>query len=228
MPEQIRCPSCGAALRVPETLLGKNVKCPKCQKTFLADMDEPVEPEAIVREPAPSSARRRPKLSEETENEEEELPLEEELEEEEHDRPRRRGRRRRSSRIAESAVIGPAISIMVVSGFSIVGGLVDLGYRIFGPGLNAKMLARSGIQVAQPGLNAGVFLGGAFDVLSMILPIVMVVGAFKMKNLQNYTLALTTCILAILPLHCCCCIGLPFGIWGLVMLSKPEVKDAFS
>jgi predicted Zn finger-like uncharacterized protein len=36
MPEQIRCPSCNAALRVPDNLLGKNVKCPKCQKTFTA------------------------------------------------------------------------------------------------------------------------------------------------------------------------------------------------
>lgn len=36
MPIQIQCPSCGQALRVPETAIGKTVRCPKCQTTFAA------------------------------------------------------------------------------------------------------------------------------------------------------------------------------------------------
>jgi hypothetical protein len=36
MPIQTSCPSCGKALRVPDDLLGKNVKCPSCQTQFVA------------------------------------------------------------------------------------------------------------------------------------------------------------------------------------------------
>jgi hypothetical protein len=36
MPETVTCPQCGRELRVPETLLGKKVKCPGCATTFTA------------------------------------------------------------------------------------------------------------------------------------------------------------------------------------------------
>jgi hypothetical protein len=35
-------------------------------------------------------------------------------------------------------------------------------------------------------------------------------------------------IMAMIPCNCCCLLGLPFGIWALVMLMKPEVKSQFS
>jgi uncharacterized membrane protein len=90
------------------------------------------------------------------------------------------------------------------------------------------MSARAGMPPGvATGYSIGVVLGGVFDVLSMILPIIMLIGAVKMKNLQNHGFSVATCVLAMLPLHCCCIIGLPFGIWGLVTLNKPEVKDAF-
>ena len=36
MPIQTSCPSCGKTLRVPDDLVGKNVKCPSCQMQFIA------------------------------------------------------------------------------------------------------------------------------------------------------------------------------------------------
>jgi predicted Zn finger-like uncharacterized protein len=45
MPIQINCPSCKGAVRVPEDLLGKRVQCPRCQATFVAEIeDEPSPP----------------------------------------------------------------------------------------------------------------------------------------------------------------------------------------
>jgi hypothetical protein len=42
MPQIVSCPDCGRKLRVPDNLLGKNVKCPGCSRKFLAEMvDEP-------------------------------------------------------------------------------------------------------------------------------------------------------------------------------------------
>jgi hypothetical protein len=66
MPENITCPQCGRELRVPETLLGKKVKCPGCATTFTApapgaalpgEGEGPPEPApaAAGGEPAPSA-----------------------------------------------------------------------------------------------------------------------------------------------------------------------------
>lgn len=50
-----------------------------------------------------------------------------------------------------------------------------------------------------------------------------------MKQLQKWTLAVTASILAMIPcLGPCCLIGIPIGIWALVVLFKPEVKSAFT
>jgi hypothetical protein len=38
MPTDVDCPSCAQKLRVPDDLLGKNVKCPACTQMFLATM----------------------------------------------------------------------------------------------------------------------------------------------------------------------------------------------
>jgi hypothetical protein len=55
-------------------------------------------------------------------------------------------------------------------------------------------------------------------------------GALQMRNLKNYGLSMAAAILVMLPCgsYCCCCIGIPIGIWALVTLNKPEVKSAFS
>jgi hypothetical protein len=49
-----------------------------------------------------------------------------------------------------------------------------------------------------------------------------------MQSLRSYEFALTAAILAMVPcLTPCCLIGLPFGIWAVVVLSKAGVKSQF-
>ena len=48
-----------------------------------------------------------------------------------------------------------------------------------------------------------------------------------MKTLKSYPLALTGSIVAMLPCSCCCVIGLPIGVWAVIVLLKPAVKLAF-
>jgi hypothetical protein len=48
-----------------------------------------------------------------------------------------------------------------------------------------------------------------------------------MKRLENYGFALTGAIVAMVPCSGCCLLGLPFGIWALVVLSDSSVKEAF-
>jgi predicted Zn finger-like uncharacterized protein len=226
MPEQISCPSCGATLRVPETLLGKNVKCPKCQNTFRAETQaaaEPEEPEErVAREPAPARASSRRRQAPPEDYDDEGPPPEDEDEDE--DRPRRR--RRRGSSAAASAVAGPAIALMVVAGLAIALSLLGLLLNMLGVGMAAAGPGPRG-GAAQGDFAANAVTGIGSSIFGLCYWSFVLIGAVKMKSLSSYGLAMASCIVAMLPCSVCCLLGLPFGIWGLVMINKPEVKEAF-
>lgn len=92
--EIISCPDCSRKLRVPDNLLGKQVKCPSCGKTFTAEATDASEdpadsmpPEQPIREgPSRSGSRQRPAEPEEDDDRFEEA--------DDRDEPRRRRRRR--------------------------------------------------------------------------------------------------------------------------------------
>jgi len=128
---------------------------------------------------------------------------------------------------ASSQVTGPAIALMIVAalnfllaGIGLVMNLAGTGMGKFGPIGNPEMERlfemTSGI--------AGVIS----NIVSLGIAALIFVGAQKMKQVQNYGLALTATILAMVPcVSPCCLIGLPIGIWSLVVLLRPEVKSAF-
>jgi hypothetical protein len=74
------------------------------------------------------------------------------------------------------------------------------------------------------------------------LGVVIISGARRMKKLKGYRQSMTCSILSMLtvfvvgcPLSSCSLLGMPFGmwavaagIWSIVVLCKPEVKEAFS
>jgi hypothetical protein len=65
-------------------------------------------------------------------------------------------------------------------------------------------------------------------VISLILGGLIIFGAVKMLKVQSRTWAMVAAILSLIPcLLPCCCLGVPFGIWALVVLNKPEVVSAF-
>jgi hypothetical protein len=70
-------------------------------------------------------------------------------------------------------------------------------------------------------------LAGAVNLLIAALNGFVLFGAIKMLRLQSHGLAMAASIVAMLPCQCCCLLGLPFGIWALVVLNKPEVKSQF-
>jgi hypothetical protein len=57
--------------------------------------------------------------------------------------------------------------------------------------------------------------------------IIVIVGAFRMMRLQNFGLAITASILAMLPCGPCCLAGIPIGIWSLVVINRDDVKESF-
>jgi hypothetical protein len=55
-------------------------------------------------------------------------------------------------------------------------------------------------------------------------------GLIRMVQLRSWGIALAGVILAMINPGgtCCCCLTLPFGVWAIVVLAKPEVKAAFA
>lgn len=131
---------------------------------------------------------------------------------------------------AESAVKGPAIALIVTSSLGVAlycmralfmlvsGGAMYQGHMP--PNLPPEFLQM--MQRLQGPVGAAVALAMA------ALNGFVLFGAIKMLRLQSRGLAMAACIVALLPCSCCCILGLPFGIWGLVVLNKPEVKSHFT
>jgi hypothetical protein len=71
-------------------------------------------------------------------------------------------------------------------------------------------------------------MGIVFNVIGLGVGVLTLVASLKMKKLESYGLVMTGTICSMLPcISPCCCVGLPIGIWVLVVLAKPEVKSAF-
>jgi hypothetical protein len=131
--------------------------------------------------------------------------------------------------MAASAIKGPAIALIVVAALGIAAYLF-IAFSVFVRGNAATY------QPMPPNVNLSpstqAFLNGPVVAIIYLLCAVvygfLLFGALKMLKLQGHTLAIITCIVAMLPCGCCCFLGLPFAIWGLVVLNKPEVKSQFT
>ncbi len=78
--------------------------------------------------------------------------------------------------------------------------------------------------------GAGELFGNiASLILWPLMNLVIVLGAIAMLRLKGYRTAYTAAILATLP---CCSpcflLGIPFGVWSIVLLNRPEVKQRFT
>lgn len=134
---------------------------------------------------------------------------------------------------AKEAVSLPAILLMVLSGITVLLGLINV-LQAFGATdpavaevLDDPNLPEGARQVLASLSTTGGKLTLALP--SLVLNGLVFFGALKMKNLQNYGLAMTAAIISVIP--CCgpcACLGIPVGIWALVVLNKPEVKSAFT
>jgi len=128
------------------------------------------------------------------------------------DRPVRRG----GVDEAHRKVQGPAIALLIVFG-------ICLGLLVFG--IVFMLIDR---QAIGPGANLPFAVVLVAYVIQGIVNVIILVAAVKMKNLESYGWSMTGSILAMIPfLSPCCLLGLPFGIWALVVLNDPIVRQGF-
>lgn len=70
--------------------------------------------------------------------------------------------------------------------------------------------------------------GVAANILVLVLSLVTVFAGVRMLQLRSYGWVLTGIFLAMIPcLSGCYCLGIPLGIWALVVINRPAIKASF-
>ena len=123
-----------------------------------------------------------------------------------------------------TAVKWPGLSLVIVGSLGIVALLIGILLVLLGVGMGAMQGGNGGMA----NMAGGVF-GIVIRLFFIVLDGVIVYGGMKMQKLQSYNLAMAAAVLAVVPcVSPCCIVGIPFGIWALIVLLKPEVKAAFT
>ena len=137
------------------------------------------------------------------------------------DRPRR-GRAGALQRVSL-----PAIFLMVIGG-------LGFGVAIFRTVTDVLMGGNAQNPFINPNNPNAVDLKGFQDVMMVLGPIlnftwsfIVFFGGLQMKRLKNWGFVLFSCIWAMLPCNLCCLLGIPFGIWALVVINDSSVKRWF-
>lgn len=125
---------------------------------------------------------------------------------------------------ASQRVSGPATCLIVTA-------VLGLGLHLLGIVAAMLNVGMAGAGMHRNHMPEILFTGPvalAQGSIGIILSIVVLIGAIKMKGLDNYGFAMAASIIALIPcVSPCCLLGLPFGIWALVVLSDPIVKSSF-
>jgi hypothetical protein len=125
-----------------------------------------------------------------------------------------------------SQVNGPSVGLLVT-------GIVGAVFSVFvlfslGIGLSLGPLWEWGhFDSRYEDFIQGAFgMGSAF--IGLLVAAFIIYAALQMKELKQWNLAVVASVLAMIPcISPCCIIGLPIGIWSLVVLTRPDVKQAF-
>ncbi len=64
--------------------------------------------------------------------------------------------------------------------------------------------------------------------LMVVQTAVVIIGAWNLMQLRSYRLALLGSFLGILPFAPSAIVGIPMGIWALILLNRSEVQEAFA
>ena len=137
--------------------------------------------------------------------------------------------------MALKMVKSPAIALKITAILNLVFGVWDLLKLVFFPVKPGQIPGLE--QMHDPQLQAQMenffrISNGPIGIISVLvalaISVLIFIGARKMQALHSYEFAFIAAIFAMIPcLTPCCLIGLPFGIWALVVLCLKEVKSQF-
>jgi hypothetical protein len=144
----------------------------------------------------------------------------------EDDIERKPKRKKGGGGLAAERLNGPAIGLMVLSGITLFLNCLGVPFAIY--------LMTQGPRMGPPqggmdfGQNAAVNLVSA--IIGLAVQGFILYGAIQMKAGKSYGICMATAILSCIPCFCSSCIilGVPFGIWALMVMNDPDVKASFT
>ncbi len=66
-----------------------------------------------------------------------------------------------------------------------------------------------------------------FYLFNFAISLTLLIAGWRMRKLKSYGLSMVGAILALLPCSFGWFVGLPMGVWALLVLQRPEVREAF-
>jgi hypothetical protein len=120
--------------------------------------------------------------------------------------------------------------MIVIAGLDVAFAIVMLLLNVLGMSwlrMSEAMPGRWGDDVAEDMLAGGFVI--MLCIVGILIDAVIILGANKMRNLDSYGFAVAAAILSVIPCFSspCVVLGMPFGIWALVVLMNDDVRNAF-
>jgi hypothetical protein len=78
--------------------------------------------------------------------------------------------------------------------------------------------------------SQGILVSAAGAGLTFVCALLTILGGWRMYSLRSYGLCVVGAVSAAIPclsLSACCGVGEGVGLWALIVLMKPEVREAF-
>ena len=122
---------------------------------------------------------------------------------------------------ARRRVLGPAIAFMVIGTLGILGTCVGL-VALLVENLDRALAGRSGPQIE-------ILVGAPLILLGTVLMCFVIAGGVNMLQLRRRWLSLFAAyvVTGLALAGCYAILFFPFGIWGLVVLYRPDVREQF-
>jgi len=127
--------------------------------------------------------------------------------------------------VASDQVSGPSVGLLITGILGAVLSFIGLIASVFETGIES--IKAHEFMGEYAGIAEGA-AGVAFCFVGLLVAGFIIYASLKMKELTQWSLCIAASIIAMIPcISPCCIVGLPIGIWCLVVLTKPEVKTAF-
>jgi hypothetical protein len=126
---------------------------------------------------------------------------------------------------ASDQVSGPSVGLLITGILGAILCFIGLIASVFETGIESIKVHRYIEEYSDLAEGAA---GVAFCFVGLLLAAFIIYASLKMKELTQWGLCVAASIIAMIPcVSPCCIVGLPIGIWCLVVLTKPEVRAAF-
>jgi tRNA A-37 threonylcarbamoyl transferase component Bud32 len=117
----------------------------------------------------------------------------------------------------------PAAGLMVTGCLAFLQFLIWVGLQLVAPDLHPWG------RLSEVATHTSILLSVVGLAFSAVASAFLVLGGLKMLQLKSYAWAVFGAVWAMMPWSCgAWLLGLPFGIWALLVLRKPEVRAAFA